>query len=278
MVARIITLVAALLVAAVGATLVILYARQADDRAREQYVFLDVVVAADEVPAGTPFDQAALSDALFGVQEFAQRDLEGTEGLRALGVITEEELGELGTAGQFVQTPLRTGEFLLRSNLGPAVETEDDLGLGGETLTNAVTITLGEDARGTQYLRPGFPVAVYVTYSPSVPSAGNPDNRSWTCVALGRMEVLAVGSRTVTPEVESTPGAQSQPSGSGQLVTLSVDQQSASKIVYWQAREGAQLHFVLLPKDSEGFAEGIGTCRLEETAFRNVPGIPDAPP
>ena len=66
---RIILLIAATAIAAVGTVLVYTYAKNADDRALEDQSPVTVVVAKTEIPAGTPVRQAAESGA------FEQRDI-----------------------------------------------------------------------------------------------------------------------------------------------------------------------------------------------------------
>ena len=53
MVGRVILLIAAFVVAGLGALLVFLYAQQADERAAAQFDSVDVLVATQEVAAGT---------------------------------------------------------------------------------------------------------------------------------------------------------------------------------------------------------------------------------
>ncbi len=282
MVARIITLVAALLVAAVGAALVILYARQADERAAEQYELVKVLVARENLPAGTPLGTA------IETQRIASSDI--VKGARLDGAIPGPALpSDLAT---YVLTyPLFQGEQLTLSKVGPPGQDRGGLepvladGTSPNPVPtptprpdgrNAVTVTIDEDARGTEFIAPGSLVSVFVTLQRPSPGSDEPSDQ--TCVLIKRAEIIAVGSATTTTVTEAAAAAAAQAArgdsrgGGASLVSIDVTQETASKIIEGQAL--GKLYFVNLPSVSEGFEEGEKTCRSDDTLFDDLPGVP----
>ena len=71
---RVALLVAAIVIAAIGTTLVYLYAKQADDRAQADAQPRDVLVASQLIPAGTSAEQA-LTDNLIETKSIASDDV-----------------------------------------------------------------------------------------------------------------------------------------------------------------------------------------------------------
>lgn len=281
MVARIITLVAALLVAAVGAALVILYARQADERAVARYQPVEVVVAGRDLPEGTVMRDA------FGQGYFTKKQVWVQDVVN--GAIRGDLPAEL--QDQVLAVPLYQGEQLSTIKLTTAASVNDRLQLepvaaDGSTPApapsptprpdgrNAVTVPIDEGARGTAFLEPGRSVAVFVS-SPALAGPDDPEGSTTTCVLLSKVEILAIGTQTVTDTqaggTAAAAGTDTGTTGGTALVTIDVDPQTASQLIL--AQQVGSLYFVNLPSTSSGFPEGPNTCRTTGNLFNEIPGL-----
>lgn len=264
MVARIVTLIAALVVAAIGAGLVILYALQADERAGAQYEGVDVVVANAFIPAGTVLgeltedpDVTALTTRPvpeISVVAGAWRDQvpAGREDLVFLmDVYPGEQLFDDKLA-----SPAEAADPLRLAPPPQAEGEEQDEQDGGRS---AIVVSLPDSQRGSSWLRAGARVAV-VLDEQSPPEGREPR----TCVLMPEMQIIAVGSRTdlaaagVTQEpVTTQPG---QPAVPDSFIALDVEQESALKIT--RAQNRGPLSFILRP--DEGGPEFEVDCYTDE--------------
>ncbi|GEM_PF-7105871 len=207
MVARVLVLLAALVVAAIGAGLVLLYASQARDNAAQDLGLVPVYVASQAIPAGTP-----IQDMVTNQQIVTQQLPLNTLRPGAIGVVTPEQLA------QFLLVPLGPSQQLTSGDIGAATASlEDELGLVA-TQKNAVTITLDDELRLGPFLDPGDNVALFVTYTP----VGRED--SCTQLLVPSIRVLAVGGVAVPtePAQPADPAVAAAPPAVSPLVTLEV--------------------------------------------------------
>jgi hypothetical protein len=249
--ARIVTLVAALVVAAVGAALVIAYALQADQRARDAFDTVDVVVANDFIEAGTTLRRAAQPAA-------GQSALITTVAVPRSRVVAGGWVGEVpgGAAlDQVFVTDVFPGDQISDAKLGPAAGGVDRLGLNPDPAAAegtdeargraALVLALPDNQRGSSWLRAGATVAVLV--DEPAPPEGIPPR---TCVLVPDAKIIAVGSQT-EPGVgdqaaqDGAAGAAAEaaevPPG---FVVVEVDQTRALELT--RAQDGGALYFVLL--------------------------------
>lgn len=234
---RVAVLVLSIVVGVAGAVLVLVWAdRNADNEVAEALEALDireVLVATATVEAGTTLDEAR-SQGLVAFEDVAGPPDD------ALDRIVRTDL-TLVFADRTYPGDVVTESRVAGEATPPAFPAQGE-GRG------AVTVTVGEAARGTTFLTSGATVAVLVTGLP--PEEGAPGTR--TCVLLPQLSVLAVGSRTVSP-----PGADEQAAAGGvpdQLVTVDVDPESALRLV--QGDADGDLYFVRLRPDDSPFEPG----------------------
>jgi Flp pilus assembly protein CpaB len=239
---RVAVLVLSFLLGVTGAVLVLVWAdRNADAKvtaAREDLGIREVLVASAVVEAGTTMDEARRS----GAVEF-----------REVMAPPEDALAEIVTTDLDLEFAHRTfpGDVVTGSRL---VDDATSAPFAQDEGRAAVTVTLGEAARGTAFLSAGARVAVLVTGL----AAGNGEPGTRTCVLLPVLEVLAVGGRAAdTVTTDEGAGGLGVGDVPAQLVTVDVDPESAMRLV--QGDADGDLYFVRLGQGESPFARG--DCR-----------------
>jgi pilus assembly protein CpaB len=243
--ARIVTLIVALVVAAVGAVLVIAYALQADDRAEARYADVRVVVANQFIPEGTLLEDVVGDDAgatYLSVQPVSESSL-----------IPDAWVDGIPPGQQDLEfrTDVFPGDQMSSAKLGPATGGVDLLGLNPDPAASGeaedaqgragLVLALPDNQRGSSWLQAGATVAVLVD-EPTPPEGVSPR----TCVLVPDAKIIAVGSQT-----EPGVGDQASPDPAGEatevppgFVVVEVDQTRASELI--RAQDGGSLYFVLL--------------------------------
>lgn len=206
MAGRVALLVAAVVVAGIGAVLVLLYADQADERARADLDPRSVLVAQQLVVAGATVGQAMEANAL---------QLEAVPG----DAVVPDALGSIDDVrDQVLTTDLYPGEQLIRAKLGSTADI-DPLGIPEGRI--AVSFLFEDPERVANFLSPGSEVVVFLTR----PTPQGPTTR----LLLDRVQVLGTGGTPTSP-------AAVQPSSevNQALLTLSLDQQQAERLILGQ--------------------------------------------
>jgi pilus assembly protein CpaB len=251
--ARIVTLLAALVVAAIGAALVILYALQADDRARARYDGVEVVVANRDIRQGTTVGEA-LADTGDGASL-------RTETVPEEALVRGAWVGSVpaGLEDHVFLTDVYANDQISAAKVGDVAVLSDPLGLEGDPEAQpgseeagraAMVLALPDNQRGSSWLVPGATVAVLV--DEPTPPEGVPPR---TCVLLPDAEILAVGSQTQAGTGTTDPQGQSGGTAPGGavaevpagFVAVAVDQTRALQLT--RAQDGGTLYFVLLPQN-----------------------------
>ncbi len=230
---RTMLLVAALLIAALGTTLVFLYARGADQRAAAGQELVKVLFAKSEIPVGTTGNAAAQSGAL------EQREVVKSS-------VAEGALSDISpVANQVTLAPIFPGEQILQQQFG-APGSQSALPIPAGKV--AVSVQLGDPERVAGFVTSGSHVAVFATVSTT--ATGGTAQSSLTQVLLPDVLVVGVGSSTVvTTTTTSASGQQNTEQISRAILTLALDQTDATKIIY--ATQQGQLYFALLTADSK---------------------------
>ncbi|GAA1429491.1 hypothetical protein GCM10009616_11680 [Microlunatus lacustris] len=214
---RLVTAVLAVVLAALGATLVTSYVRGADERALGGLSTVDVLVVTEAVPQGTA--AAALGDSVT------------TRALPQLAVApgTLSSLRDAG--GRVTASVLQPGEQLLDSKfVDPASLQEDTDEVALPAGLQEVTVSLERQRMLGSRLTPGTRVGVFI----SLPQEG--DNPARTMLAVPKVLVLGVGEASTQPS--PAPGdadaeAEAEPAPAESLtVRLAVDTEGAEKVVF----------------------------------------------
>jgi pilus assembly protein CpaB len=225
---RTVLLIVAALIAALGAGMVFLYVRSADNRAEASQQPVQVLKAVAQINPGETLAaaQAAGKVALGTVprQEALAGAVNSTSGLEdkvALSTIYPNEQiisAKFGTSGDQETLQIPDGDI-------------------------AISVSLSDTGRVAGFVAPGAKVAVFST---AADGSGQPGVR----LLLSPVQVIAVGATTVVPPSTSTdpnaPPAEALPKT---IFTLAVNQDQAQKIM-WASGHG-DLTFALLNDKSQ---------------------------
>jgi pilus assembly protein CpaB len=249
---RTVLLVAAILVAALGTTLVFLYVNGINDRAIADQQPTRVLVAKSLIALGTKGSDAAAAGA------FEQKTL--PHDAVAPGAIDDvKPIADLVAKG-----PIYPGEQIILDKFGAPGSTGALPIPDGKV---AVSVQLSDPARVAGFVAPGSKVAVYVTVTvkdvksadASLPpveiggqklvptTQGKTKDIDFTGVLLPSAEVVAVGQTTVVPVKKTDASGNEQTEQIPKtILTLALDQDQAQKLVY--ASQKGELYFALVGK------------------------------
>ena len=236
---RTVLLIASILMAAIGTTLVFLYVRGADQRALAEQRQVEVLRVTQEVPAGTLIADAQ-ADGAFQLVTVA-------EGSLAPGALADtSEVTDL-----VMLATLYPGEQLLRAKIGTPQDTER-LSIPEGML--GLSFQLSDPARVADFVAPGSEIAVFVT---TTTTEGEQAGQQQTGLLLERVTVLAVGATTTATTTTLTPSGEQQTEALPRtILTLALTQEQGQKMVF--ASQTGQLYFGLL-NDTSDVAAAPGT-------------------
>lgn len=224
---RILAVFVAILLAVVGAALVIVYAKNADKRAIAEAQPTKVYLAQKLIPSGTTLKDAERTDlfvetevAAKAVPVGALKNIDASN--NALLALTDVQPGEILIASRFGSTP--TG--------AKAIEVPSGM--------LAVSVELSDPARVGKFVTPGSHIAIYSSYK--IVALGDDDRSKkinendlkGTSLLLGDVLVIGMGETALSaPKKTTTDGttedAKTTPSF---LVTLAVKPADATRLVH----------------------------------------------
>ena len=231
---RTLLLIAAVVLAGLGATLVLLYAHGADERAAQGQSLRSVLVAKSQIPAGTT--GASLSGgSLIEIRQLTSNS------------VVPGALTDLTSVSALVAlAPIFPGEQLLLQQFGSSAGSASLPIPEGKM---AVSVQLGDPERVAGFVTNGSEVAVFVTVANTDPTtqARLPDA---TEVLLTRVTVIGVGNTSVVTQTSTdTTGQQNTEQIPKTILTLAVTQDQATRLIH-AAQKGA-LYFALLTPTSK---------------------------
>ena len=222
---RTLLLVAALLLAALGTSLVFVYVGNVDNRAREGQAPVEVWIATKEILAGTTVAQAN-SDGSFAIKVVAQSD------------VVEGALGDLAPiADKVALSTIYPEEQLLEAKFGAQGEVPTVSIPPGKF---AVAFEFADPNRVANFVAPGQQVAVFVTML----SEGSPvpAGQDFTQLLLPTVLVVAVGAETVTEVAETGEEVPTR------LLTLALDEGESKRLIH--ANSKGELYLALRNAES----------------------------
>lgn len=219
----------ALLVALFGTGAVFAYVSKVDARAEASLSPVTVLVAKQQIPAGTTLQDAA-AKSLFAPTSMPRKTVpEGA--LDAVG-----SLGGLSALGD-----IYPGEVLLRAKFGEGQTTG---ALVIPTGTMAMSVELSDPARVGGFVVPGSEVAIFDTYTADDSSNGAKTTR----MLLPRVRVIGVGATSTRPAQDSSTTSKGDKPVASTVLTVAVDSSGAQRLAH--AAQTGKLYFALLSKDS----------------------------
>lgn len=252
-------LVVAVVVAALGAGLVFVYAQDAEDRAAAKVQTEQVLVAQQAILPGESAAEAADAGKLLSLPVPSDQVLEGS---------TND--GD-AFADSIALTTIYPGEQLLTQKFGTIDEIEGAATLPLPKGKTAITLELTDAGRVGSFTKPGSHVAVYFT--PVAEQTNVPSNAVAVlpaCVIEEDLLVLGVGSQSVdqtptpddaTGEVDTVPVT---------LLTVAVDSQQASTLIGFQtaaAGDQGQRPLTFALRNEESDVQNTKACAEFMKAF-----------
>jgi pilus assembly protein CpaB len=229
----------AILVAALGSTLVFLYVQGINDRAIEKQNPVQVLTATDVINPGESLDDAQAAGKL-ALTDIAQANV-------LPGALTSTA----SIQGQLALTTIYKGEQILPEKFGTTAAAGGALVIPKGKV--ALSVELSDYARVAGFVAPGSHVAIYVCVHAIRTPAGDDFTSSLTCqgvqILLSDVEVLAAGatSLTTTTSTDST-GASTTEQIPKTILTIAVDEQDSKRVVLADAN--SDLVFALMNDDS----------------------------
>jgi pilus assembly protein CpaB len=233
---RIVLLIVATAIAAVGTTLVYIYAKNADDRAMADQRPVTVVVAKTEIPAGTPVRQAAETGA------FEERAIPSAMAINgAMSSIDPIE-------EQVALTMIFPNQQLSTQMFGKTLAESSVLPIPPDKI--AVSFQFTDPARVAGFVKPGSEVVVFLTIGPGT---GRQDQQGEsTRVLLPKALVIGVGPTTAAPQGD-TSKTDEENANTEQipraLLTLALTDAESAKLVY--GSQHGTLYLGLLNSESK---------------------------
>lgn len=225
---RVALLISAIVIAAIGTTLVFLYAKGANDRAIADQSPQTVLVATAQIDAGTTAEQA-LAEAKMVPETLPEKAV-------ADGAVGNVE----AIKSKVALATIYPGQQILTQLFGDTAN--------GEVTTLAIpkgqmaaSFSFSDPARVAGFLQAGSKVAVFLTSSAG--GANSPTTR----LLLPRMTILAVGATTIQPPTDPTKANPEAPPRA--LMTLAVTQKQLEQLVHAQTL--GELYLGLLKDDSQ---------------------------
>lgn len=255
---RIIAIFAAAVVALIGVTAVLLYARGADQRAVAANQPVDAYIAAKVVPAGTPLKDAVRAGLL-------EKTTAAAKGLPAgaLTSVTDSNSSLLAL------TDIQPGEFVLSSRFGTTPKGTKAIQVPPGMV--AISVQLSDPARVGTFVTPGTHLAIFDSYkikaigTDEKSKAINDADIQSTSLLLEDVLVIAMGETALTPGNTQNSSAEDK-----------------AKAVTPQAEAASFLVTVAVtPKDAPRLIHGINTGELyaalrgEELKMAQTPRVDD---
>ncbi len=223
---RIALLITAVVIAAVGTTLVFFYVKGANDRALADTRPVEVLVAKTQVSAGTSVADAAAAGAL--IRQRIPQAAAANGALASIDPIRE----------QVALTTIFPGQQILAQMFGRSASAATPLAMPKGTL--AVSFQFADPNRVAGFVQPGSKIAVFHTGA-----VGSTEDS--TQVLLERAQVIAVGPTTVSPPAD--PKAANLEAVPRALLTLALNQKDAQKMIF--ASQKGSLYLGLLTEQSQ---------------------------
>lgn len=230
---RILAIIAAAVIALVGAVLVLVYARGADARAVAAASPVTVYVTKQVVPAGTSMKDAVRLGEMAQTQVAAR-----AKPLGALQTIDE-------TNGALVAlTDLQPGQYVLSNAFGDTPVGDKAIQVGAGKL--AVSVQLADPARVGTFVTPGSYITIFMTYplaklgsttgAAATTGGASAGGVTATSVLLDNVKVIAMGNALLTPTQQQQQAAANgdeaaQQQTGGFLVTVEVDPAQAARLI-----------------------------------------------
>lgn len=259
---RVLAIFAAALVALIGVTAVLLYARGADSRAVAAQQPRDVYVATQAVTSGTMLKDAVRSGAITKTA-VASRGLP----VGALTSVTDSNSSLLAL------TDIQPGEYVLSNRFGTTPTGTKAIEVPAGMV--AVSVELTDPARVGTFVTPGTHIAIFDSYkvkaigeSEKAKTLNDADVKG-TSVLLEDVLVIAMGDTALTPGQNTTTKTDEAAKSAAPsfLVTVAVTPKDAARLVH--GINTGQLYAALRGAD----VKMTGVARVDDLNLFDLSGV-----
>ena len=234
---RTVLLIVAMVVAALGSSLVFLYVQGADARAGEKFDMVKVLKSTAVIDPGETLGEAQQAGKIEMGQVLRSEALTG-----ALTSTTD-------MSNKVALSTIFPGEQIISGKFGEPGEQKVLTIPNGKM---AISVNLTDPARVAGFVQPGAEVAIFLSAEPeSIDLATGATKKlpEFTRLLLPRVQVIGVGTTTVIPTTKTDEeGQQTTEQLPRTLMTLAVDQDEAERIIY--AAKNGEVAFGLLTDES----------------------------
>lgn len=252
---RSILLLVAVVIAALGTAMIVIYVQGIDARAAEGQELVEVLAATDVIEAGESVSDAQAAGKFERVEVRREDMVDG-----ALSSISSiEDKVSVGTI--FPQEQIIGQKFGEPGSAANLVIPDDKL---------AISVELTDPARVAGFVNPGSDVAIFVSADPVLmkPDGSEQKLAPYTRLLLPKVQVIGVGTTSMTSKTTTTEdGEQTTEQVPRTILTIAVDQEQAEKVIY--AGRNGELSFALLSDKSKVVDnEGITADDIMPEPFR----------
>jgi pilus assembly protein CpaB len=234
---RSVLLSVALMIAALGTALIILYVQGIDARATEGQELVEVLTVTDVIESGESVSAAQAAGKFEKVEVRREDMVEGA--LSSISSIDDK----VAIGAIFPQEQVISQKFGDPGSEESLVIPEDKL---------AISVELTDPARVAGFVNPGSHVAIFVSADPVLlkPDGQEQKLAPYTRLLLPDVQVIGVGTTSMTAKTTTTEeGEQTTEQVPRTILTVAVDQSQAERVIFG-ARNG-ELSFALLNDKSE---------------------------
>ena len=253
-------LIAAVIIAALGTAMILLYVKGIDDRASKGQELVEVLTATDTIEAGETV-AAAQEAGKFEASQVRRDDM--VDG----ALDTTEDIADYVALGTiFPGEQIISNRFGTLSDVGNLVIPDDKM---------AVSVELTDFERVAGFVNPGSEVAIFGTAPAPVrrlPDGTEETLSSVTRIILARVPIVGVGTTSVGSRTTTTEeGAQVTEQVPRTILTVAVTQVEAEKLVL--ADRTTDLTFALLGADTKSSDKpGVNPVDILPETFRRAAG------
>ncbi len=214
---RTVILIAAFLIAGLGASLVFLYVQGVDQRAQAEAEAQQVMTVTEPIAAGESVAEAEKAG------KFTLTEVAGT------AVLADALSDTTSIADQVALTPMYEGEQVVAAKFGQ-IGSQSRISIPGKAI--AVSVQLSDPQRVAGFVSPGSQVAVFSTVGASCETKNVNIGQPFTRLLLGDAPVVGVGQTGLSSTTTvSENGQQTTEEVPTTVLTLGLDQADAEKLI-----------------------------------------------
>ena len=253
-------LIAAVLIAAIGTAMILLYVKGIDDRATQGQELVEVLTATETIEAGESVS-AAQEAGKFDTKEVRRADV--VDG----ALDSTESISDLVALGSIFP-----GEQIIPDRFGTTGDVEN-LVIPDDMMAMSVELTDFERVAG--FVNPGSEVAIFGTAASPVrrlPDGTEQTLSSVTRIILARVPVVGVGTTTVGSRTTTTEeGEEVTEAVPRTILTVAVTQDDAERLIL--ADRTTDLTFALLGDETKSSDQpGVNPVDILPETFRRAAG------